>query len=404
MNAIKEQEMRKFFTFTFKASCAVIVLVTASSGILAQRTTEVPPPPTHRTIIGKAQKFESKKGGFKVELPAIPTMGTLTVDSSFGKNVMTTYSLETTVASYAITYFDFPTELNDKFDLNTRYDVMRDAQAKKMSARVVRDEEWYFGSYFGRINTFETKTYTLSSRAVVVGPRFFELAISTRGKLSQQSGKVKKYNQEQIDRFFNSFEITEVAKPALAAVELPADFGVKLDGNTFLSTFFGVELEMPENWLSLSEQDAGYILELGKEHVAKKDPELAAFATDKQMRSLAMFARADPKTAVNNAIMIVSAERSPYPNFLASAVGKTYAKLYVDKGEKIVVPVTDQTVNGIDFSWLETTDGKVNSRIYFANLNGVAFEISMTYKDKADLALMLRSLNSIRLSGQNTLH
>jgi hypothetical protein len=112
---------------------------------------------------------------------------------------------------------------------------------------------------------------------------------------------------------------------------------------------------------------------------------------------VATFAKTDPEKGISESYLMVLAEKAPYPNFLASAVARTYSQLYVDKADTITVPVTTTEIGGIEFAWLETikSDSKLYSRLYIANRKGISFEVLLMYKDPADLRAMLSSLQSL---------
>ncbi len=371
----------------------------AWSTVTFAQTKPLPPP---RVVSGLSSdySYESKEGGFKVGFPSRPEVSTVEKESSFGKTPITVCALVTSMATYSVTYVDFPTVLTDKYDLNVRFDAMRDSQEKQLSGRVMTDSEYYFGTYYGRSNVIESAAVTISIRTFVVGPRMFILIVQTKGKLSTQSEKLRTANENRINKFFNSFLITKVSEPKTVAVELPSDFDVMADQGTFSSKFFDLSLSSPDGWVTFNRDNSEMILDLGKELVKGKEPELVERLTPQNARVLGVFSNGDAEKGVATSFFMIMAERAPYPNFLPSAVAKTYLTLYLDQPDKVTKPVSAIKFGGADFAWIETFDTKSNlySRLFFSNRRGISLEFLMIYKDESDLKAMLKSMDSLKFS------
>lgn len=361
---------------------------------VSKPSAELPPPPRAAAV----KLWESEDGGFKVRFPAAPKVSVTEGNSSFGKTSITSVAISTTFAYYGVTYLDFPTDMTDKYDLNIRFDMMRDEQAKRASARVMEDAEYTFGSHYGRMNVFETATETVSRRTFVAGPRLFMLIVGTKGKQSTLSERVATGNRSRIDSFFNSFELTRVPAAKSKAVKLPADFGVKSDDKSFHSSFLGLSLTPPEKWKLSDQENAEFVLELGKDLIKRTRPQLAAALTNENARVLALFSKSAMEETASDAMMFIFAEQAPYPNFLPDAVAKSYEKLYLDSTEKVTKPVSQTIIGGKPFAWLETFDSadKTYNRLYFCNVGGISFEVMFIYKEPSDLGVLLRSLDTIR--------
>lgn len=358
---------------------------------------QAPPPP----VVSTGYLYESPDGGFRITLPAKPAVQVSPLDSSFGKSQVTAVTLSTTFASYSLVFLDFPTVMDDRFDINLRLDAVRDSEAKRLSARVLKDTEYLFGSYYGRENVFESASNTSTSRTFFAGPRLFSLTVVTRGKLSTQSETLRRSNQSRIDKFFDSFYLAKVPDAKQAVVELPKDFQVTFEKGRFSSKFLGLSMMAPANWIALNPEESATVMELGKEAVKKKDENLAVRLEEKNARALSMFSSSPIDQDVPDAILILMAEKAPYPNFIPSAVAKTYLKILLDPGETVSVQPTSATLGGIEFSWIETytASTKLYHRMYFANVKGISFEISMTYRDPANLKVMLRAAETLAKDG-----
>lgn len=372
----------------------VLILLTAASVAIGQST---PPPPAK--AVPAPGSYESKEGGFKIAFPARPTLTSTEIDSSYGKTSVNVHILPTSLAEYTVVHTDFPTAIKDKFDLDSRFDNMRDSQVKRLNGRLMEENEYYFGSNYGRSLVIETAVSTMTVRAVIVEQRLFVLSVLTRGKLSTQSATLRNANTARINKFLDSFEVTSIPKPLLVEASLPADFGVTVKDTVFASGFFDLSVRLPAGWTVLSSEDSDFLLELGKEGISRSRPKLAEWMTPENTRILLSASKTPLETGVNSAILIIAAEKVSYPNFLPMSVAQTYAKMFLDPGEKVVRQPTLQMIGGVEFAWLETYDqnDKLFQRMYFSNRKGIAFEFSLTYRDSADLGIMLQSLNSLKL-------
>ena len=356
---------------------------------------QTPPPPV--AIKTQGLTYESAEGGFRVDIPAKPTIQSSPVDAAFGKSQVTSVTLSTSFAFYSVVFLDFPTQMTDRFDLNIRLDAMRDGQVKRLGARVAKDSEYLFGSHYGRENVFETVTETTSSRTFFAGPRLFSISIVTKGKLSSQSEVLRRGNQQRIDKFFDSFQITKIPDAKQEVTELPADFSVSIENGRFSSKFLGISLTAPSKWTLLDQEESATVMELGKESIKKKNETLAERFEDKNARALAMFSNSPISQGVPDAVLVLMAEKAPFPGFLPSAVAKTYLQLFLETGETVAIEPTPARFGGIDFSFVETyrAKTKLRHRIYFANVKGISFEITMTYRDPANLKAMLSAAESL---------
>lgn len=381
----------------------LVTLLILVPGLSAQVNDSQPPPPAP-VAKGTAPLYESEDGSYKVRFPAKPAVNRTSSDSSFGKSEVVTAYLSTGLASYAVVYIDFPTVMEDRYDLNIRFDAMRDGQIKTLKAKVVNDVEFFFGSHYGRENSYESATSTTSSRAIVAGPRIFVLSIDTRGKLSTQTGKALEGNKKLIADFFNSFQITKIPQAKQTAAPFPADFGVSITDGQFNSSYLEVGMKAPAAWSSLDRESIDLLMGIGKDEVKKTDAVLAERMSDEMFRTLAVFSKVDINKGASNAMIFVMAEKAPYPGFLPLAVASTYTKLYLEPGEKLTIAPAETKINNVDLAWIETHEPavKLNKRFYFANRKGISFLVMLTYTDPADLKTMLASLQTLKITGAAT--
>lgn len=386
-----------------KLTLLLVTLLIFVSGLNAQINESQPPPPAP-VAKGLAQLYQSEDGTYKIRFPAKPTVNRMSSDSSFGKSEVVTTFLSTGLASYAVVYIDFPTVMEDRYDLNIRFDGMRDAQAKALNAKVVNDTEFFFGSHYGRENSYENATSTHSSRAIVAGPRIFILSVETRGNLSRQTGKALDGNKKLIADFFNSFEITKIPQAKQTATPFPADFGISVTSGQFNSSFLEVGMKAPEGWTSLERESIDLLMGIGKDEVKKTDAVLADRMGDEMFRTLAIFSKVDINKGPSDAMILIMAEKAPYPNFLPRSVATTYTRLYLDPGEKVTIAPADIKINNVDLAWIETLEPaiKLKRRLYFANRKGISLLVMLSYSDAADLKTMLASLQTLKITGAAT--
>ena len=357
-----------------------------------------PPPPPPKTVKADAKGlYESKLGGFKVAFPSDPVVSTRDTETSYGQTKVTTYTLLSTLAAYVVVHLDFPTAIKDKFDLDTRFDSMRDIQMKTSSSRLISETELFFGDNYGRDIVIANDKATTWTRAFVVGQRLFGLTVVTPGNFPTQSTTLKTSNEERVKKFYNSFVVTNIPKPLLEVVELPSDFGVTTTGSTFSSSALGVSFQTPAEWKVVETGDADALFEIGKDEVSRTQPKLAEHLRSTETnRLLLTVSKTELDRAISPAIMTVIVERVSYPNFLPISVAENFSR-YLGPSHKVVMKPTLQKLGGVEFAVTETQNSESKSylRVFFANRRGMCLEFSLVYKDKGDLNVMLRSLETL---------
>jgi hypothetical protein len=347
---------------------------------------------------GRSGKFHSLAGGFKIAFPGSPEESVSDINGAFGPTKFTSYLLETSLASYVVAFIDFPVSMKDKLDLNIRFDVMRDHDARRLKGRVTEDSEFHFGTNYGRSLVIESDAISLSQRFVAVEQRLFFLSVYTRGALSRQSNTLRNANLKRINDFLNSFEVTEIPKTTLAEVELPDDFGIRVVEGSFKSSFFGISAQTPSGWNVMNEEEAEFLNEMGKEAVSAQKPAFVDFFTPDRMRLLFGASKKPLSSALNTATFMIIAEKAPFPNFKPISVANTYIKLFLDKDDVVTVQPTEGKFGALDMAWIETQDKatKTKVRIYWANEKGLALEFVLTFTSDAELQEMLGALNSVK--------
>ncbi|MGB7070337.1 MAG: hypothetical protein WBD22_12665 [Pyrinomonadaceae bacterium] len=382
-------------TLRYLIPSILIVFFGCTPAIVAQN-----PPPIATGVSNTRKTWESADGSFKIDFAAPPTTSVRPTVTSFGPASIHSANLSTLVGHYSVVYLDFPTAITDKYDLDTRFDLMRDEQAKQLSARVMLDSEFMFGTYYGRANVFETAMETETMRTFIAGPRLFMFLVVTKGRLSVAKSATAAALKKRINGFFDSFEIMKVPEASSQQVKLPDDFHVTSTNAVFSSAFLGVSLTPPAGWIASAKDESELLMELGKEEIKRTDGRLANYISNENTRVLAMYTSSELSKSLPDAFFFVFAEQTPYPNFTPAAAAATYEKIYMDRTEKVTKPITTVQFGGREFAWLETFDSelKLYQRIYFANVKGIAFEISMLYSKPLDREIMLKTLATIKFS------
>lgn len=388
------------------STLTLVMALTFAVTAVAQDPTPPPPAaPKSRsvdTVTVVASKWESVDGAFKISFPGRPSTTSNPFLAAFGPSNIYITALGTALAHYTVSYFDFPTAITNKYDLDTRFTMMRDSQAKALNARITLDSEYMFGSHYGRAISYETAAQTISTRAILVGPRMYLIQIITPGKLSSMAPRPASATTTRVEKFLHSFEVTKVLEAKSTEVTLPGTFAVAATDTSFKSSFFGVSLTPPAGWKLARQENSELLMELGKDEIRRSNSRLADHLSEENARVLAMYANTDIETAAPEAFLFILAEKAPFPNFRAEAVAKTFITLYLDKNEKVTKPVTLTKVAGQEAAWLETFDSetKLNQRIYFLNVKGISFELAMTYAKPDQLSQLLRTVESIRFDGK----
>jgi hypothetical protein len=343
--------------------------------------------------------FVSTEGGFSINFPVKPVKKTKPMSAAFGQTISTWFEATTGNALYNLVYVDFPTAITDEYEKNTRFDAMKSYIISNNSYNLVNENVVYYEGYIGREFVVESPKLTITMRGFIIEQRLFQMIVVTIGRLSKLTPKVKAATQKRIGNFVNSFKVTNLPTPKTVATELPDDFGISINDGLLKSEFFGLTYQIPQDWTVLTDEQVRLIKDL-----------LPAFANqnsdyeDKQLENslknteILLFALDKPfESGETESMLIVSAERVSFPNFLPSSVISSYVA-NLEPTEKVVKKTTNTKINGVDFAWVETFDSanKTGQRLYVANRKGIAFEILFTFKNQTQLQTLVKSLETIK--------
>jgi len=344
-----------------------------------------------------------KTDGFKIDFPARPTRTVSTIDTAFGKTNMVNYQLATNLVYYGVTFIDFPTVISDKAEIDLRFDGVKAALLKNAESRLISETEIFFGDNPGREYVIEDKLTTATIRGLFIKQRFFQLTVVTKGKLSRATQRLRDFNHKTVEKFINSFSVTELPTPKTTAVELPKNFGIKIDGSFFTSDFFRFSVRLPENWNIVKEEQADLIKDLSVQDTEDSTEKLRK-SLDLSLNNteiLLFMTKSNLETsAANNAVFAIAAEKVSFPNFLPLRIAENYLKTFLDNGEKILKTPSSIKLGGADFVWVETenVEKKFKQRLYVANRKGIAFQLLLNYRNDVELKIMLDCLQTIRFS------
>jgi hypothetical protein len=223
-------------------------------------------------------------------------------------------------------------------------------------------------------------------------------------RLSGASQRLKTFHEGAKDKFFNSFVITNLPAPQLSAVELPSDFKTRLEGDTFYSDYFKFSMSVPSGWKQLSEEEMLMIGETTTQNVKLKS-EAAEAAFRSSMSSTAFLlglVREPSEKKPDSAAFLIGAERAPFPNFKPEAIAKTFGQHFLESDERMTKAISSAYFGGREFSWIEIEQAKAGTkqRLYVANIDGVAFEITFVYTNPTDLAMFLEKMKTIKFDSK----
>jgi hypothetical protein len=360
--------------------------------------------PKSKIQAAKQNEFVSEEGGFRAKFPAEPKKLVKQLDIGFGKADYTAFQHVAPTALHMIAYFDYPSALKDRTEVELLYDQMKELIVQKQpGVRVNSEQDVVWRDYVGRDYVIELNDFSLTMRCLIIEQRLFQVMVSTRGQLSKAAPASKKYHQKLVDDFFNSFAVTKLPDPQTSAVELPPDFGVKIDEENFRTDFFKFSMKLPSGWTALDKGEADYLKELGLQAIKEETPKDAKeteFSLQKTEMLLTM-TKTDEKDA---AVFMIAAEKMAFPNFSPAALTDNYLRLSLDPDEAVISKTALTKLGGVDFAWIETVNRKdrFKQRLYIANRGGIALQITFTYRQAAELQNIVKSLESLEFDEVKT--
>ena len=343
--------------------------------------------------------YEPSDAGFRIYFPAKPNIKKNRMETGFGQTDLYIHSAATSTAFYAVTHLDYPAAITDQTEIRYISDAQRDILIAKNHTLVSEKDISYKGKY-GREYVLTSGGKTLVMRNFFVNQRFFRLIVMTNGIKGKMPPSMEEYNQQAVSRFLDSFEITKVSAAEFQENKMPADFGLKTENAVFYSDYFGFSMPVPENWTILTKEQSALFTAIGislldEEDTAKKLNTEKSIQNSEILFGAVKYGKTETEKI---SVLFIGAEKMALPRFLPEDVAEIYLRESLDKDEEAVGGVNKVRLGGIDFAYLETFDkkDKNRSRIYFANIHNLAFEITFTYHNENDLKEILKILNTIK--------
>lgn len=344
--------------------------------------------------------FESTVGGFTVSFPVKPARKVNQLDNPWGLTDFIIYTAGASNAFYGVTYFDSPAVVSEEPIKKLNYDRQKNALIDGLDASLISEKELTGGVFDGMEYVLSSGGNTTIMRTFFVQQRLFRLLVVTKGVSGRISGRAERVNRSLADKFFDSFKITSIPPPATVAPQLPDDFGLSVSKGVFYSDFFGMNLDIPKEFSVIDESQFGVLKGLGRiqlEQSTARNQDLVKYSVE-NTRILFVAIREPLSEPDRAAVFLVAAENNIFPVFDPVRVAESTLIETIEESEEVVIPVTREVIGDTEFAWYEIFNrlDNVRQRMYLANVNNLALEISMIYETENELEIMLRSLRSIR--------
>ncbi len=348
--------------------------------------------------------FESKDGGFKAYFPTKPEKTVNKLVNSYGTSDFVIYMSDSPISVYGVSYFDMPTVMTQDFEKTLNYKSQRDALINGTNGKLLSENVFEFNKYNGREFVIFGNDSVIKMRTFFVKQRMFRNLIIFPAD-DEKSALVKiKESQDLMKKFFESFAVTELPAPKTSVVELPENFAVKIDNNTFYSGFFDLNIKIPEGFRVLEKKEADFAKQMGLEKSKNstiKNKELLNLSYNRT--AILMIAIKNSKTQPDaSQILTIAAESMSFPDFSPKFLADFYINELVQGNETISKNTQEEVIGGNQFAWVETVNkkNKFLHRVYFANVKGLAFQISYIYTTGEELNEFLQMLKTINFDNQ----
>lgn len=170
-----------------------------------------PTPPPADEHNEKAWKvFSSPEGGFKILLPGIPAKESRSVETRVGWIGLEVFELKTAVASYLVTYSDFPRTPDDP---QQALKQARERAVEQAKGKVLQEKKVKLGSYPGLELIVETPSTIIKSTFYAVKQRLYQIVILLP---TDQRLTIVKFQDTVAAKFLSSFKLTPADHKAAA--------------------------------------------------------------------------------------------------------------------------------------------------------------------------------------------
>lgn len=186
------------------------------------------------------------------------------------------------------------------------------------------------------------------------------------------------------------------------------DYG-KIVNNVYTNSFFGMKLQLPENWVAQTQEQTEAIMEMGKNLVAGDNKEMKTQIEASEVKTanlLALFEHEIGAPVDFNANMMVIAEN------IKASPGIRSGKDYLFQARKMLQMSQFQydymseefeyeDINGTDFYKLHTISNfasmEIKQTYYSTVIKNFSINIIISYLTKEQHDILLQSIHSLKL-------
>ena len=183
-----------------KAALTLILFLVSFSTIHGQNQTEI------QNNSESWKEFVSKEAGFKILFPGTPKISSVDVMTAPIKRTNHRFEVSLSRGYFAVHFSDHPTLPNfDKDGLKADYDFLKNSFVKSANAEIISEKEIYLGKKPGREVIFKLKDEAIIDRFFLIDKRLYQNIVSI-----SYSDLDNKIMQEELKKFFDSFELMEI--------------------------------------------------------------------------------------------------------------------------------------------------------------------------------------------------
>jgi hypothetical protein len=180
--------------------------------VLAQE----PPPPVKEYNATAWKEFSSAEGKFSISLPGVPQAEVRTMDTPIGKLTTHSFTLQTDLGVYFISYTDFPVSPTTPAEKKAALDSASNQALKERGVRLIVENDVSMAGVVGRELLVEKSNWIMRARYFFVQARAYQIIFTTAPNAAFKSGKPSANAADRTDFFemvskklFESFKVTE---------------------------------------------------------------------------------------------------------------------------------------------------------------------------------------------------
>jgi len=151
------------------------------------------------------KEFSSPEGGFKILLPGIPSKESRSVGTHVGRIGLEVFELKTALASYLMTYSDFPRTPDDP---KRALEQARDSAVEHAKGKLLSEKKVKLGSHPGLELIIETPSTIIKSTFYAVKQRLYQIVILLPSD-QRVTREIVKFQDTVAAKFLSSFKLTQ---------------------------------------------------------------------------------------------------------------------------------------------------------------------------------------------------